>query len=99
MGGVKAPAYTARIDTFSCAGASSGLYFTMLRFIRLLPLVSVLFAPLCGQNGDKRGEEQKAVPSYIKVPPAPVRTAEQELATFKLVPGFHAELIAADPVV
>src|SRR4051812_20771720 len=71
----------------------------MRRFIRLLPLVSLIFAPLCGQNGDKSGEEQNPLPSYIKVPPAPVRTAEQELATFKFVPGFHAELIAADPLV
>ncbi len=71
----------------------------MLRLLRSLTLLVLPLAPLCAQNGDKRGEEQKPVPSHIQVPPAPVLTPAQELATFKLAPGFHAELVAADPLI
>src|SRR5438445_13201103 len=34
-----------------------------------------------------------------KIPPAPVRTAEEELKTFRLPPGFRMELVAAEPMV
>jgi mono/diheme cytochrome c family protein/glucose/arabinose dehydrogenase len=34
-----------------------------------------------------------------KIPPAPPRSAEEELKTFKLPPGFHMELVASDPLV
>src|SRR6185503_499104 len=51
------------------------------------------------QNGDRRGEVQAPLPENISVPPAPVLAPSEEGATFKLAPGFHAELIAADPLV
>ncbi len=35
----------------------------------------------------------------IDVPPAPVLSPEAELATFRLAPGFRAELVAAEPLV
>src|SRR3954447_14518178 len=68
---------------------------------RLLPLLlsAAIVAPLAGQNGDKRGEVQAPLPANIKVPPAPVLRPDEEAATFKLAPGFHAELIAADPLI
>jgi mono/diheme cytochrome c family protein/glucose/arabinose dehydrogenase len=63
-------------------------------------LLLALAAPLAlAQRGDKQGEVQPPVPAHIKIPPAPVLTPEQELATFKLAPGFHAELVAGDPLV
>ena len=63
-------------------------------------LLLALHASLAlAQRGDKQGEVQNPVPAHIKVPPAPVLTPEQELATFKLPPGFHAELVAGDPLV
>lgn len=71
----------------------------MLHFIRPLVLASIIAAPLLAQNGDKGGEEQRPLPSHIKVPPAPVLTPEKEAATFKLAPGFRAELVAADPLI
>jgi glucose/arabinose dehydrogenase/mono/diheme cytochrome c family protein len=71
----------------------------MLRLDRIFLAVILLAAPLLAQRGDKRGEEQKPLPGTIKVPPAPVRTPAEEAATFKLAPGFHAELIAADPLI
>jgi mono/diheme cytochrome c family protein/glucose/arabinose dehydrogenase len=35
----------------------------------------------------------------FKLPPPKPLTAEEELKTFKLEPGFHAELVAAEPMV
>ena len=35
----------------------------------------------------------------FKLPPPKPLTPEEELATFKLAPGFHAELVAAEPMV
>src|SRR5688500_11999193 len=72
---------------------------TMLRLLRLFLLTTAFAAPVFSQRGDKRGEEQKPLPDHIKVPPAPVRTPEEEVATFKLAPGSRAELVAADPLV
>ncbi len=71
----------------------------MLRLLRLPLLLPVFLTVLCAQSGDKKGEVQAPVPAHIKVPPAPVLTPEQEAATFKLAPGFHVELIAADPLI
>jgi mono/diheme cytochrome c family protein/glucose/arabinose dehydrogenase len=70
-----------------------------MRVLRLLVLTVIFSASLLAQRGDKRGEEQKPLPEHIKVPPAPVRTPDEEAATFKLAPGFRAELVAADPLV
>ena len=35
----------------------------------------------------------------LKVPPAPVRSPAEEMATFKLAPGYRIELVAAEPLV
>ena len=71
----------------------------MPRPTRLLPLFVIPFAALIAQSGDKQGEVQAPLPAHIKVPPAPVRTPAEQAATFKLAPGFRAELVAADPLV
>ncbi|MSU58337.1 MAG: c-type cytochrome [Pedosphaera sp.] len=44
-------------------------------------------------------EKGEALFQRITVPPAPVRTAEEELKTFKLAPGYRVELVAAEPLV
>ncbi|MSU34363.1 MAG: c-type cytochrome [Pedosphaera sp.] len=44
-------------------------------------------------------ENGEALLKRIYVPPAPVRTAEEEMKTFKLAPGYHVELVAAEPLV
>ena len=61
----------------------------------LCSLTPALFA----QQGDRQNEVQGGVPAHIEIPPAPVRSAEEERATFKLAPGFRAELVAAEPLV
>jgi mono/diheme cytochrome c family protein/glucose/arabinose dehydrogenase len=71
----------------------------MPHLARLLPLVVLSLAPVFAQRGDRKGEVQAPLPVHIKVPPAPVRTPAEQAATFKLAPGFRAELVAADPLV
>src|SRR4051812_3708423 len=75
------------------------LSLSQMRFVHLLFLPTIFSASLLAQRGDKRGEEQKSLPEHIQVPPAPIRTPEEEAATFKLAPGFRAELVAADPLI
>ena len=71
----------------------------MLRLLPLLALLVFSAHSLFAQSGDKKGEQQKPLPADLKVPPAPVRTPEEQAATFKLAPGFRAELVAANPLV
>jgi glucose/arabinose dehydrogenase/mono/diheme cytochrome c family protein len=70
------------------------------RFLRFAPLaVAALVSPLSAQKGDRAGEVQAPPPEHIKIPPAPVLTAEQALKTFTVAKGFHVELVATDPLV
>ena len=51
------------------------------------------------QSGDKANETQpERVPAHL-IPPAPVLTPDQQIASFQLPPGFRAELVAAEPLV
>ena len=51
---------------------------------------------LTGWADWEKGEE---LLKRIHVPPAPVLSAEDEAKTFKLAPGYHAELVACEPMV
>ncbi len=51
------------------------------------------------QAGDKKGEDQPALSSAIKVPPSPVVPPEKALETLRVVPGFRVELVACEPLV
>ena len=51
---------------------------------------------LTGWADWEKGEEML---KRLNVPPAPVRTAEEELKTFKLASGYRIELVAAEPLV
>lgn len=51
------------------------------------------------QAGDRKGEPQPPLPPTIKIPPAPVLPPEEAIRTFKVAPGFHLELVAAEPLV
>lgn len=52
-------------------------------------------------SGPPGGDINKQRPKYHIdfIPPAPVLSPEEELKTFKLPPGFHIELVAAEPMV
>jgi len=51
---------------------------------------------LTGWADWEKGEE---LLKRIQVPPAPVLSAEEESKTFKLAPGYRAELVACEPMV
>ena len=65
----------------------------------LIGLVLLATPAAFGQSGDKPGELQKEVVPAHRIPPAPVLTPEAQVATFRLPPGFHAEVVAAEPLV
>ena len=44
-------------------------------------------------------EKGEALLERIEVPPAPVLSAEEQMKTFKLAPGYRLELVAAEPLV
>ncbi len=44
-------------------------------------------------------EQGEALLKRITVPPAPVLSAEEELKSFKVAPGYRVELVAAEPLV
>lgn len=54
---------------------------------------------LCAQQGDRSNDPQTPLPVDLVVPPAIVRSPAEELATFRLPPGFEAQLVAAEPLV
>ncbi|MES2697741.1 MAG: c-type cytochrome [Verrucomicrobiota bacterium] len=64
-----------------------------------MSLAALSVAPVLAQSGDKKGEEQAPLPDHLQVPPAPVRSAVEEAASFKLAPGYRAELIAVEPLI
>ena len=46
-----------------------------------------------------RGPDPEEVLAGIDVPPAPVLSPEDELASFRIAPGYRVELVAAEPLV
>lgn len=64
----------------------------------LVALVGATVAAFA-QNGDHTNEVQREVVPREVIPPAPVRTPEEEAKTFVIAPGFHVELVAAEPLV
>lgn len=67
---------------------------------RVLSLVlAVSASSLPAQQGDRRGEVQQPVPAHIVIPPSPILTPEESLATLKVAPGYRVELVAADPLI
>ncbi len=55
--------------------------------------------PASALTGLAEWEKGEELLKRIKVPPAPVLSAEEEMKTFKMAPGFRVELVAAEPLV
>jgi mono/diheme cytochrome c family protein/glucose/arabinose dehydrogenase len=85
---------------------------SMLRLLCLLTLTSHLVAqtgtipedrprarPASALTGWADWEKGEELLKRIQVPPAPVLSAEEEAKTFKLAPGYRAELVACEPMV
>lgn len=84
----------------------------MLRLLCILTLTSHLVAqtgtipvdrprarPASALTGWADWEKGEELLKRIQVPPAPVLSAEDEAKTFKLAPGYRAELVACEPMV
>lgn len=84
----------------------------MLRLLCILTLTSHLAAqtgtipadrprarPASALTGWADWEKGEELLNRIQVPPAPVLSAEDEAKTFKLAPGYRAELVACEPMV
>ncbi len=54
---------------------------------------------LLAQSGDKAGETQVERVPADRIPPAPVLSPADQIRSFRLPPGFHAEVVAAEPLV
>lgn len=76
---------------------------TTPKFSRLVTsLLAAASLPLIAQQGDRGGDAAKADidPAIAKItPPAPFRTVEEEMKTFKIAPGFRIEVVATEPLV
>lgn len=68
-----------------------------IRTFCLITGALVCSASLLALNPKNAGPEEIVI--KFKLPPPKPLTAEEELATFRLAPGFHAELVAAEPMV
>ncbi len=51
------------------------------------------------KTGGKNKESMPEVWRTMTVPPAAPKSPEEELATFKIAPGFHAQLVASEPMI
>ena len=84
----------------------------MLRFLCIFAFASHLMAqtgtipadrprarPASALTGWADWEKGEELLKRIQVPPAPVLSAEDEAKTFKLAPGYRAELVACEPMV
>jgi glucose/arabinose dehydrogenase/mono/diheme cytochrome c family protein len=70
------------------------------RFAPALIAISILLSPgLLAQRGDRAGEVQQPPPEHLVVPPAPALSVEEAMKTFKIAPGFHLDVVAAEPLV
>jgi mono/diheme cytochrome c family protein/glucose/arabinose dehydrogenase len=58
-----------------------------------------LTIPLAAQNGDRDGETQTPLPADLEIPPAPVLSVDEALASFDLAPGLRIECVASEPLV
>jgi glucose/arabinose dehydrogenase/mono/diheme cytochrome c family protein len=67
--------------------------------LRYFLLGFLLSGSAFAQKGDHPGEIQRPPPEHIKTPPAPPLSVEEALKTFTVAPGFHVEVVAAEPLV
>ena len=70
-----------------------------MKLINPILLFVALATPAFAQKGDKAGEVQKLLVPKELIPPAPVLAPEQALKSFKVQPGFHVEIVAAEPLI
>lgn len=80
-------------------GMESGPVAIRRRLV-LAGIATLLWANVAtAQQGDRAGEEQTLLPDTVVVPPAIVRSPAEELATFRIAPGFAIEAVATEPLI
>ena len=82
-----------------CRAAVFALAFTPLVHAQSIPKERPRARPPSALAGWADWEKGADLLRRIEIPPAPVRSPEEELATFKLAPGYRIELVAAEPLV
>lgn len=75
-----------------------GLLFTAIGASAQTPLPTPSSKPEPAKAAPP-AEVEIPFPADLPIPPAPALTPDDELKTFKLAPGFRAELVAADPMI
>ncbi|MBK8976534.1 MAG: c-type cytochrome [Planctomycetes bacterium] len=71
----------------------------MCRAALVLLLLAAATRAQAGDAKDDPGTVQAAPPAWMQIPPAPVRTPAEALASFRIEPGYRIELVAAEPLV
>jgi mono/diheme cytochrome c family protein/glucose/arabinose dehydrogenase len=71
---------------------------TMLFGLGSAAAVAIAFAAEPATQPVQKLEGKQIVPAEL-IPPSPALSPEEELKTFQIAPGFHAELVAAEPLV
>ncbi|MEM1247004.1 MAG: c-type cytochrome [Acidobacteriota bacterium] len=93
---------TATLQTESLVDTGSRRAEASLSTSLLALLLAVTFGlPFVAQaqKGDRPGHVMTEVWREMEVPPAPVLSPEDGLASLRLPPGYRAELVAAEPLV
>src|SRR6266550_452201 len=62
-------------------------------------VIATVVVSLFAAAADNDLSKQQPTYKIKQIPPAPVLKPDDELKTFKLPPGFHLELVAAEPLV
>ena len=72
----------------------------MKSFICVVALLHALLANgQIGDKSDRHGEVQTSLVPPELIPPAPARSPEEEIKTFKLQAGLKIECVASDPLI
>lgn len=71
----------------------------MRNIITAVALMASFVTGAVAQNGDKKGEQQKAPISADKIPPAPPLSAEEALKSFNIQGDFEVQVVATEPMV
>ena len=74
-------------------------YRNTLAALASLCLVTTSALGQAGDGKDKKGTIQKNLFPHIKVPPAPVLSAEEAVKSFTLPKGFEVQIVASEPLV
>src|SRR4051812_14542519 len=72
--------------------------FTVLFALGTAAAVAVALAAEPDKPPVQKLEGKQIVPAEL-IPPSPALSPEEELKTFQIAPGFHAELVASEPLV